>query len=259
MSSNWGPDQDRALANGMAALILEHRTELYALPALAKWRGNGGSTINSKVKQLLTKTLVSMYGATLEIKSGAPRRGRITAGGPGKKGEKKLPFKSEKVKSASASTSSKKRPASPSDDDSDDDMDEKPVKKEAKVKRESKNGDHGSDDEGSAKSSDGDDEGDDDGGKTHDIVVPPRAPRPARAASSNIKFYNVDEEESEESEDEEEEEEDGEEEGAKEGEKEADGEGEQEEQGGDTAAEGEGQGQQKEQDGQATADEAKEA
>lgn len=50
------------LFEAMATQILSNRPALYTTPGLEPWRGNGGSAINSKLQQMLTRMEKALGG-----------------------------------------------------------------------------------------------------------------------------------------------------------------------------------------------------
>lgn len=84
----WGSKETTMVVNKLAEIILDHRTEVYAVPELKQWSGNGGSAINQRIKQILQKGFGPM-GLTLEMPKGAKRGnangGSSSAGSPRKK------------------------------------------------------------------------------------------------------------------------------------------------------------------------------
>jgi hypothetical protein len=81
----WSGEQDIILMKRIAELCISQRSFFYETPELEGWKGNGGSTINSKLKQLLTRAGKAVVGVThlpdefIEKKPG----GRRAAGGAG--------------------------------------------------------------------------------------------------------------------------------------------------------------------------------
>lgn len=78
--SSWGPQQNAILVQKLAQICLEHRTEVYAVPELKQWSGNGGSAINDKIKQVLSKGFAPLGLDKLpQVGRGAKRAGGAAA------------------------------------------------------------------------------------------------------------------------------------------------------------------------------------
>lgn len=84
---NWGPEQTSIMINKMAAVIMEHRKEVYTAEGLEKWKGNGGSAINQKIKQTLVKTWAPLGLGKLDAGSqpSTRKKAKVEGNGEGNK------------------------------------------------------------------------------------------------------------------------------------------------------------------------------